>query len=273
MEQNNEFNLLLDLDGMFDTRMGTLLSLHSDLPSVLPIHEYRRRTIDDWDALTKGAVTTEAFNEAYAKRDLDTLKRSIISGMVPVLMNYIDSLQSRFFRGVDVSSVSVDMNTWPYALPGPLAETFKNCLRTLMPTFVNVNAVSIKPETMTPLFLKTHYSGWVTYSHHAWLEMHQLELLGNPINGVAVITPKLLVKVLGEDEHSEVFKDVDKHGLLEMVMEDYLHIEHVPVSDFCFVLPKTYQLPEDDEDDVQLSSSMSSRMARSDASTEVTKSS
>jgi len=272
MEQNNEFNLLLDLDGMFDTRMGTLLSLHSDLPSVLPIHEYRRRTIDDWTALSKGAVTTEAFNEAFAKRDITTLKRSIISGMVPVLMNYIDSLQARFFRGVDVASVSVDINTWPYVLPGPIADTFKNCLRVLLPTFVGVNAVSYPPEKMTPTFMQTHYSGWVTYNIHPWLELHQIELLGNPINSVAVITPKLRVKELEGMDGEDAFKDMDKHGLLEMVMEDFLHIEHVPVSDFCFVLPKTYQLPEDEPEE-DYSSSSSSRMARSEASTEVTKSS
>ncbi|MMZ68988.1 hypothetical protein D1872_317430 [compost metagenome] len=63
---------------------------------------------------------------------------------------------------------------------------------------------------------------------------------------------------------------MDKHGLLEMIMEDYLHIEHVPVSDFCFLLPRTYKLPDEEEEepDPQMSSSFSSRKARSEASTD-----
>lgn len=271
MHSSSAFNLMFDLDAMFDSRMGTLLTMREDLASVLPLMEYRRRTMDDWTALTGGAITTEAFNERYAQRDLATLKRCIITGMVPVLMNYIDSLKERFFRGVDVTSISVDINSYPYTLPGPIADTFQNCLRVLLPTYVNVNMCRHSPESMTPTFLKKHYSGWITYDLDTWMALHKEELLGVPINEVACITPKLFKQELEESASDEdIFKDVDKHGLLELIMEDFLHIEHVPVSDFCFVLPRTYKLPDEDEEmeDPQSSLSRSSRMARSEASTD-----
>lgn len=270
MQTNNAFNLMFDMDAMVDTRMGTLLCIREDIPKILPLQAYRKRTMDDWATLTGGNITQEAFAERYARRDLDVLKRSVVSGMVPVLINYIDTLKERFFRGVDISSISVDINTWPYVIPGPLAETFQNCLRTLLPVYVSVNICHLDIKTLTPSFLKNHYNGWITYDLAPWLEIHQEELLGVPINGLAVITPKLFKKEPGEFEGGEgdVFNGMDKHGLLEMIMEDFIHIEHIPVSDFCFVVPRAYRLPEDEEDDPQMSSSFSSRKARSEASTD-----
>ncbi|MNH68448.1 hypothetical protein D3C73_205290 [compost metagenome] len=272
MQKSSAFNLMFDLDAMYDSRMGTLLRMRDDIAQILPLAQYRQRTMDDWTTLTGGLITTEAFNEQYARRDLATLKRCIITGMVPVLMNYIDSLKERFFRGVDVSSISVDINSYPYVIPGPIADTLQNCLRILLPTYVNVNMCRHSPESMTPTFLKKHYNGWITYDHDTWLTLHKEELLGVPINEVACITPKLFKKEPEElvGDEIEAFRDMDKHGLLELIMEDFLHIEHIPVSDFCFLLPRTYKLPDEEEEveDPQSSLSRSSRMARSEASTD-----
>ncbi|MNB58414.1 hypothetical protein D3C87_331660 [compost metagenome] len=272
MQSSSAFNLMFDMDAMFDTRMGTLLLMREDIPSILPLQTYRRRTMDDWETLTGGLISNEAFNERYAKRDIYTLRRSIVTGMVPVLMNYIDTLKERFFRGVDISSISVDINTWPYVLPGPIADSYQNCLRVLLPAYVKVNILHMEPVRLTPTFMKAHYNGWVTYDLDSWMKVHEEELLGVPVNELAVITPKLFLKEPGEFEvgEGEVFSGMDKHGLLEMIMEDYLHIEHVPVSDFCFLLPRTYKLPDEEEEepDPQMSSSFSSRKARSEASTD-----
>lgn len=278
MQTNNAFNLMFDMDAMVDSRMGTFLVMMEEMgidkveiPQILPLATYRKRSMDDWPAMTGGRITQEAFNERYARRGLEVLKRSIITGMVPVLLTYIDTLKERFFRGVDVSSINVDINTWPYSLPGPIAEAYQNCLRALLPAYAGVNLCRIEPKNMTPTFMKSHYTGWITYDLSPWLEVHQEELLGVPVNGLSVITPKLFKKEPGEDtgDESDVFNGMDKHGLLEMIMEDFLHIEHVPVTDFCFVLPRTYALPEEEEEEEpQLSSSRSSRMARSDASTD-----
>lgn len=270
MNSDQDFNLLIDLDAMLDTRMGTLVGMDVNISKVLPIATYRNRTKDDWTELTGGVVTTEMFNEHYAKRDIKTLRNSVITGLIPIVITYIDSLTARFFRGVNVKSVSIDINTYPYTLPGPIAEAFKNCLRVLVPTYVSVGIGCVSPEEMTPDFLKNNYSGWVTYEFHPWLEMHQDALLVRPINEVSVIIPKLFINELGDGV--DMFNDMDKHGLLEMTMEDFIHIEHIPASDFCFVIPKSHKIPEPDDLGDQ-PSSVGSRREASDALTDPTKSS
>ncbi|MNN54979.1 hypothetical protein D3C81_1698280 [compost metagenome] len=139
-----------------------------------------------------------------------------------------------------------------------------------MPTYVNINHVSLDREKLGLDFLRTHYSGWVTYDIHHWLERYHEELLLKPLNGLSAIIPKLYKRELGDMEgpEKEVFKDVDHHGLFEMIMEDFIHLEHIPVSDFCFIVPGTYKLPGDQD-----SSSASAAAERSDASTAPTNSS
>lgn len=270
MNSDQDFNLLIDLDAMLDTRMGTLVDMHPDLSKILPINAYRHRKKDDWTTLTGGEITTEMFNERYAARDIYTLRRSIITGIIPIVITYIDSLTARFFRGVNVKSVNVDINTYPYILPGPIAESFKNCLRVLLPTYVSVGMGHFTPEKMTPEFLKNSYSGWATYEFHHWLNMHHESLLVHPINGVSVIIPKLFISELGDGV--DMFEDMDKHGLLEMTMEDFIHIEHIPVQDFCLVVPGGYKVPAPEDLGDQLST-VGSRREASDSLTDPTKSS
>lgn len=268
MATSSALNLLLDLDCLFDTRMGTLLDLDPEIAGHLSVSAYRERLLDDYTALTQGRVTTEAFNARYATRNLDILQKSIITGIVPVLITYVEGLKERLFRGVDVTDINIDLNLHPYHLPGPLLESIKNCLLHLFPPYVKFGVGRYDTAKLTPAFFDTYYNGWVTYDLQKWLEIHHEQLLVKPLNGMSVISPKLFMKEPGEFKtEDEVFKEADVHGLFEMVMEDFLHIEHLPVSDFCFLVPGTYRIPEDQ------ASSSSSAMAAAAASTDETKSS
>jgi len=268
MSSVSAYTLLLDLDGLFDTRMGTLLTLDQGIASYLSVKDYQSRQMDDFETLTGGRITNQAFMDRYANRDADILRKSMITGIVPVLITYLDGLKERMFRKVDVSSIRVDINLYPYSIPAPTIETIKNCLAALLPPYVEVGAGNYALDKLTPEFMDRYYNGWVCYDIHAWLELHQEALLVKPINGVSAILPKLFKKEPGEHENAddEVFRGADKHGLFELVMEDFLHIEHVPVADFCFIVPGTYRLPDDH-------SASSSDSDRSEASTDPTKSS
>ncbi len=264
MTAQSSYSLLLDLDALMDTRMGTLLVLDPELSTTLATDKYRTRDRDDFTTITEGRVTTEAFLERYAKRDLDVLRKSIVTGILPVLLTYVSSLEERLMRQVDVTGIRIDLNLWPYTLSGPLIEMYKNCLTAIVPPYVEIGTVSLSPNAITPEALNRSYNGWVTYHFHQWLEKHHETLLFKPINSVAVILPKLYQRELGEGgevpEMPEEMKTADKHGLLELIMEDYIHLEHIPVSDFSFIVPGTYRLPEDH--------SSSENLAASDASTD-----
>lgn len=252
----SSYNLLLDLDALFDTRMGTLISIDKEISKHLPLLDYRERQLDNFEKLTNGHIKQADYLERYAKRNVETLSNSMTTGIVPILMHYLEGLKERLFRGVDVSSISIDINLYPYVIPGPLVETIRGCLDTLMPPYTVIRTVSIKPEAMSPDDIEYRYNGWITYDFNRWLELHHERLLVKPINGISVILPRLFVEEPGErvvEEEDGTFKPEDRHGQFEMIMEEYIHLEHIPVCDYCFMLPKTYVLP--DEPTAQSSSS------------------
>lgn len=247
MSSTSAYTLLLDLDCLFDTRMGTLLDLDPDLTQHLDPKAYRERERDDFTQVTQGRVTTEAFQARYATRDITVLQKSLVSGIVPVLLTYVDGLKERLFRKVDVSSIRIDLNLYPYTLPGPILETITGCLRVLLPTWVEVGVGSYKAERLTPEFFDKYYNGWITYDLHTWLTVHNEALLVKPLTQLSAIVPRLFLREPGdyEDSEDESLKGADRHGLFEMVMEDFLHLEHIPVEDFCYLMPGAYRLPED----------------------------
>jgi hypothetical protein len=252
-----DHRLLLDLDALYDTRFGTLLQLNPEAALQAIRNGYQIREVDDFETLTHGAVTNEQFKKAYAARNLDTLKKSIITGIPVVLISHIETLVERMERGVDVSHVSITLNTWPYILPGPVIEAMVEALGVLIPPFVQINSRRINPKKLGPTDFKALFDGWVTYDFDAWFTMHHEELLYRRANSLTVILPRLHVSAPGEydTQEDEAMNKLDKQSLHAMVLEEFIHLEHLPVVDFCFFTPGSYS-----------SSSSSSSPSRSESS-------
>lgn len=234
--------MLLDMDALLDTRAGTLNALDPNILGKIGLENYRGRTMDDFESLSGGLVTNEAFIERYKKRDYDVLTKSIMTGILPIFDAYINTLSERLSKRIDLDSVSVDINFYPYVLPGPVIEMFKEIVASLLPSFTVVNSTNIALEQLTPDFIEGRYDGWTTYGFYDWMAIHHERLLAKPINGLSVITPRIFVRdPRGFEVDNDFFKEADKHSLFEMVMEDFVHIESIPVSDFSFVVPGSYK--------------------------------
>lgn len=240
--ENQEHRLLLDLDALYDTRFATLLLLNKDAAIQAVRNGYQIRELDDFETLTGGLVTNEQFQKAYAARDLDTLKKSIITGVPLVLITHIETLVERMERGVNVKHVSITINTWPYILPGPVIEAIVEALGVLIQPFVHINSRRINPKSLNPVTFKGMFDGWATYDFDSWFAMHHEELLYRRANELTVILPRLHISAPEEYEtqEDEAMNKLDKQSLHSMVLEEFIHLEHLPVVDFCFFTPGSY---------------------------------
>ncbi|MNX97822.1 hypothetical protein D3C86_1302030 [compost metagenome] len=226
--------------------MGTLLKLDVDVLKHIDVVQYRNRSRDDFEALTGGRVTNEQFDKAYAERDNTTLSKSLITGIIPIIMKYLESIQERYMRKIDITSVRIDLNTFPYFVPGPTLQDLRSVLAALLPSYVEIGVVRLDSSMLTPEFIDKHYNGWALYDFNEWLTIHHERLLAKPINGVSTIIPRIHKRDPGEFVvDNEFFMEADKHGLFEMVMEDFIHLECLPASDFSFILPGTYKVAGD----------------------------
>lgn len=239
---NSNHDLLLDLDAFMDTRYGTLLRMGRKIANTCADNGYRYREFDDFGQLSGGLITHKQFQEEYAKRNMITLKRSIMTGLVVVLREYIKNLEERLYRGVDVTRISVTINTFPYVLPGLLCERYVQTLAGVLPPYVVVGHGRYDPKKLTPQVMKESFDAWCTYEFDSWLTTHHQALLMNKINQLAVILPRLHVRDPGEfkDEEDTAMEQLDMTSMMEMVMEEFIHLEHLPVMDFCYYVPQSY---------------------------------
>lgn len=239
---NLDHNLLLDLDALYDTRFGTLLRLSKAAAIQVVRNGYQVREIDDFERLSEGLVTNEVYQKAYAERDLDTLKKSIITGIPAVLITHIETLRERLERGVNVERISVTVNTWPYLLPGPVISAIIEALGVLLPEYCSVTSRRIDMSKTGPQALQSAYDGWCTYDFDSWFAKHHEELLYRRANDLTVILPRLHISAPEEYEtqEDEAMNKLDKPSLQAMVLEEFIHLEHLPVVDFCYFTPGTY---------------------------------
>jgi hypothetical protein len=256
---DQEHRLLLDIDALYDSRFGTLLQLNGEAALQAVRNGYQIRELDDFETLTNGMVTNEEFQKAYAKRDLDTLKKSIVTGIPVVLISHIETLMERIERGVNVTRVTITLNTWPYILPGPVIEAMVEVLGVLIPPIVHINSRRINTQKLTPTEFKAMFNGWVTYDFDAWFRVHAEELLFRRANELTVILPRLHISAPGEYdiEDDESLNKLDKPSLHAMVLEEFIHLEHLPVVDFCFFTPGSYNSSSSSSSSPSLSESSS----------------
>lgn len=241
-DDNVDHGLLLDLDALYDTRFGTLLLLNREAALKVVRNGYHTREIDNFETLSEGLITNAEYKKAYAKRDIETLKKSIISGIPAVLVAHIETLRERMERGVNVGRVSITINTWPYLLPGPVIAAIIEGLGVLIPEYCSVNARRIDLLKVGPQALQASYDGWCTYDFDSWLAKHHEELLYRRANDLTVILPRLHISAPEEFETQEddAMNKLDKPSLQAMVLEEFIHLEHLPVCDFCYFTPGSY---------------------------------
>lgn len=252
---NNDYNyrLLLDFDALFDTRMGTLLKLDPTIADGFDLKAYRGRTLDDFERITGGRITQSAFQSAYASRDVDTLKNSLVTGILPLIVEYIDSLKERIFRKMDVTFIGVDVNIWPYSLAAPVINEYRDIITGLLPAHVDrVRMVRISPDELEASVFSSIYNGWVTYDFNAWISKHLNGIIETPAKGTTVILPKLFVKdpeqYYGEKGLTEeAIRESDKHGLFALLMADILTLEYLSAAHFSFVVPGSYKTTQSSE--------------------------
>lgn len=221
--------VLIDLDVILDTRLGTLALLNSDAAKALlepvPYDAYINRNVDDWALLSKGAVTNEAFKERYKRRDVDTLKASMLTNFVQLLTAITDDLERQMLHTPQVSSVELHVNHWPYELSDEEKTQFELCVSSYAGVYTTVKMVNYPPEAITPNFLDKRIAGYITYSFNEWLSHHHYALTQKSIPQVVLMAAALFIKEPTEEERAAIG-----------VKDYFMATEHVFITQLKLVL-------------------------------------
>ena len=229
--KKDDDNIYLTLDSILDTRMGTLAKIDNALAaSVLQSGKYHKRLIDEFDGVGK-----EVYKEAYAQRDLETLKRSVVTNLVFFLRRLIkDSLISSIINQ-KVENLCFTLNVYPYDFSDPgLVDMLVGCLRFHTYSTSSVKIVSIPDEELTPEFCQENFQIMIMYDWVNWVDKHREFFEKKGIANIAVVVPEIFTDSIPTQEDIDRL-DLRKHNPFRMTEEitaALFRLKHMPVSLF-----------------------------------------
>lgn len=222
--------ILVCLDALLDTRLGAVSQVSQAAAAKLLETDYWGRMVDDFEGMSGGLITNEAYKEAWKNRDVETLQSSALTNMHNMLGTITRSLQSRMARGLEVESVNVVINMYPYRLNIIEQEALVGALRPYVALETTVRTTYLEFEELTPMRLNAEFDAWVMYDFNEWLALHHADLLNNRIPAFTMYVPQLFWtgKVPSQEEcrHSSG-QMMDPFKLLEMTFMEFLGLDIV----------------------------------------------
>lgn len=224
-------DIYLDLDSIIDTRLGTLAKMDQAYAvTALDSGRYHKRMIDEFDGVSK-----EEFRKAYAERDLDTLRMSVLSNVVFFLRRLVkDSLVSAVIHQ-RVEKMCFTVNVWPYNFDDPgLVEMLIGCIRFHTYSTSSVRIISIPDEELTPEYCSKNFQIMIRYNWIDWMNKHKAFFEKKGIPGVVLVVPEIFYEAVPteEDIHRLQLRKHNPFKMTEEITAPLVRLKHMPVSLF-----------------------------------------
>ncbi len=228
-----------ELDVLLDTRFGTLIKHSEDLARQVAQNGYAKRTTDNFDQLIPSLDNT-VIQTLYKQRDIDTLKLSKMTNVVPIIRDIITELKGSDRYSPDLETIELVVNTHPYTLPDEDQVQIKDVIQYLMGDRVPVNLVSIPPIGLMPSFIESRYSAVFMYDLNGWLTKHRNALIDCKMSDILFFAPRLFAereptKQELQEAYSELDVEIDPFKALEISLAEYMSLRMLDIAAYCFV--------------------------------------
>lgn len=174
MKTETGYHILLDLDAVLDTRLGTIALFDEDTAlSLSKDPRYVNRFYDEFsDIITHPEWSDADFKETYEKRNDLTLAVSRPTPMLYTLNPFLLGLVADCTHNPDKSQVEVCINMYPYLLDEEAKLDIIAAIRIHVPEPVTVTATYMPPDTINASYIRKNLTHWVTYDIDAWVGYH-----------------------------------------------------------------------------------------------------
>lgn len=225
--------IYVNLDSILDTRLGTLGKIDPKLAASVLDNGYRDRLIDRFTG-----VDDAVFKDAYAKRDLETLKMSVVTNVSFLLRRIIKDGLALAVQQQKITRLNIDLNVWPYEFsPGPMTDMLISCMRVHAYENAVVRIISIEPKHLTPEYAGKNYQMLIMYDWLEWFTLHKTFFEKKGIPSVAFIAPQLcLDKVPSKEEMIGLSSDgKDIFQITEAMCAPMFRLNMMPASLFSII--------------------------------------
>ena len=184
-----QLTILVPLDALLDTHMGTVYRLSSQTALKLMTGNYHKRYHNHpWDYTN--AFSKKDYENLWALRDIDTLKVSVAT-KIPELI--YASILKKGISGIDKNieyNVTVKINSSPYLLRQDVSNELIATVKDVLRNSAVIEIISVAEEKISPSFLRNErINSFIVMDINEWLSMHYLELVKSPLSDVECIAP------------------------------------------------------------------------------------
>ena len=252
MPKNLTFSgFMIPLDILLDTRMGTIGKMNLELAGKLNTQAYRNRQNDEFEGITR-----QEFNAAYAKRDVETLKYSIITAFPAVLRRIVQEMAISDGTEFHPEMPRIYINTWPYQLDEEEETELGMCMAAILNTpFVEIELIHKSLEELTPDYCLGMFKFMAMYlEYNAWLDLHRFALHKNSMKHIVLFAPAMYDNdIPSEERFQETIKTVGLHPIemheqaaKEMIDLTFIDVKYFSVIEVPLEPPTPAQPPQDD---------------------------
>lgn len=228
--------VMVELDAILDTRIGTVSVLDAALACVLVEGEYAKRSYDFFKTMSS-VFTAEQYETAYKNRSHNVLEQSTETPMLDFVGDMILSQMQEKTSPISEQTYCIILNTAPYNLMEHEKAELRTLLSVKIPMAHQVNVVSIPMQWLTPDYFRANrINTYITYSAKDWLQLFHPALEKTPMQSFHLVGPELTdgpvdVSTL-DSEDLEVYEKVGPFRAFEMGAVPYLSVRLVPPKEF-----------------------------------------
>lgn len=182
--------LLVDLDSIFDTRLGLLASLED--PTLLEKNYNEAYFTRDRDVFV--GIDEKDWYDKYSARDKRVLAKSQITPIVGFMREFVYETLLGNVNEPKLMKPYIHVNVWPYELQEAEKRLILAGILRHVGRDADIEIVNIPVEALTPAVVKARYSMLVMYEYERWIAAHfsDAEMIKQTCPEVGLLGPRVL---------------------------------------------------------------------------------
>lgn len=227
--------LLVELDCLLDTRLGTLATYFSE-ETVLHVlkHGYHDREFDVFDG-----VDYDEFMDHYRNRGRTVLQNSIRTNFIPMMTEFIQETLNNNVNTPHIYLPKIIVNIYPYHLNTEEIRLIRDVVIKMTRQSADVELINLPHSELTPGYLETEVSAMALYDYDQWLEAQSLNdaFRKKACPQIGLFAPALYKKRALTDEDRRI------HSQLKMPPFEYLARQLAPFIRTIFIPVSMFSIP------------------------------
>lgn len=228
MADPNYSTLLIDLDCLLDTRLGTLLTYFSDQQVIkILTSNYFIRESDVFEG-----IDNDKYKELYANRGVEVLRHSIATPFLIFIKKYIAEVRRRGAQTPYDRIPKVCVNLYPYTLKHNEIQLIMQAIYIATYKDADITTINLSPKEITLAYLKDEIDTMIKYHYNQWMDesmlLEHIKKVRCPLT--SLIAPAIYFAPITEENKME---DVNPFDYMEELIAPIIGLSLVPVARFC----------------------------------------